>query len=262
MYEYTTSILFTLVSISIGAWFVLLQRQSYLLELVKASISAEANGTENRHPVLVLIAHPDDECMFFAPSILAISKSSRPVHVLCLSTGNYAGLGSVRSRELVASCEVLGVPVSRCTVLDDKRFQDGPNSWDKKDVAEIVSQYVHHHKIDTVLTFDFGGISGHPNHISCCEGVRFAISLKSIPNNVETLALESIGLVRKYSGLLDIPLTSALSDGQQLYIASPFEILTAQRAMQQHDTQFIWFRKLYTVFSRYMYINTYINLRS
>ena len=36
--------------------------------------------------VLVITAHPDDECMFFSPSILKLSRFCT-VHVLCLSTG-------------------------------------------------------------------------------------------------------------------------------------------------------------------------------
>jgi hypothetical protein len=37
--------------------------------------------------VLLVIAHPDDESMFFAPSVLSLVKSSARVFILCLSTG-------------------------------------------------------------------------------------------------------------------------------------------------------------------------------
>lgn len=36
--------------------------------------------------VLLLTAHPDDECMFFGPTLQALRHPTR-VHVLCLSTG-------------------------------------------------------------------------------------------------------------------------------------------------------------------------------
>ena len=41
--------------------------------------------------VLILTAHPDDECMFFGPTITALRSglSKTRVHVLCLSTGIY-----------------------------------------------------------------------------------------------------------------------------------------------------------------------------
>jgi N-acetylglucosaminylphosphatidylinositol deacetylase len=37
--------------------------------------------------VLLVIAHPDDESMFFAPSLLSLVHSSARVFVLCLSNG-------------------------------------------------------------------------------------------------------------------------------------------------------------------------------
>ena len=43
--------------------------------------------------VLLVTAHPDDEAMFFVPTILALQARSVRVHVLCLSTGEFDGLG-------------------------------------------------------------------------------------------------------------------------------------------------------------------------
>ena len=37
--------------------------------------------------VLLVIAHPDDECMFFCPSIARLQEQGGEVHVLCLSSG-------------------------------------------------------------------------------------------------------------------------------------------------------------------------------
>lgn len=36
--------------------------------------------------ILLVIAHPDDECMFFAPSILSLAPRNN-IQVLCLSHG-------------------------------------------------------------------------------------------------------------------------------------------------------------------------------
>lgn len=39
--------------------------------------------------ILLIIAHPDDECMFFSPTILSLTKSSQHnVYLLCLSEGS------------------------------------------------------------------------------------------------------------------------------------------------------------------------------
>jgi len=38
--------------------------------------------------ILLLIAHPDDETMFFSPTVLALLRECCRVCVLCLSTGD------------------------------------------------------------------------------------------------------------------------------------------------------------------------------
>ncbi len=73
--------------------------------------------TQARFPMLrnkricLLIAHPDDEAMFFAPTVLALTRPETGNHVkiLCLSTGNADGLGETRRRELVKSAMLLGL---------------------------------------------------------------------------------------------------------------------------------------------------------
>ena len=37
--------------------------------------------------VLIVTAHPDDECMFFSPTILSLSRLGHKIYLLCLSTG-------------------------------------------------------------------------------------------------------------------------------------------------------------------------------
>lgn len=48
---------------------------------------------------MYVIAHPDDEAMFFVPSIVNLRQNNR-LYLLCLSTGNFAGLGRIREKEL------------------------------------------------------------------------------------------------------------------------------------------------------------------
>lgn len=42
---------------------------------------------ELRYPVGVVIAHPDDESMFFAPTLTALKRRGQRAAVLCLSSG-------------------------------------------------------------------------------------------------------------------------------------------------------------------------------
>ena len=72
--------------------------------------------------VMFLTAHPDDGCMFFAPTILALQETALQhplkLHSLCLSVGNADGLGETRRRELEGSLDVLGIGEGRRWVID------------------------------------------------------------------------------------------------------------------------------------------------
>lgn len=52
-----------------------------VISLVRNKISCLLKGK-----ILFVIAHPDDECMFFAPAILRASENN-PTYVLCLCNG-------------------------------------------------------------------------------------------------------------------------------------------------------------------------------
>lgn len=49
-----------------------------------------ANAPARTEGALLVIAHPDDESMFFSPTVLSLTRAGHPVWVLCLSTGAHA----------------------------------------------------------------------------------------------------------------------------------------------------------------------------
>jgi hypothetical protein len=112
------------VSIMILAFVLLLQPPT-------ADLSTTLNDGNDAKTALILTAHPDDEVMFFTPTVLALLDAGWEVDALCLSNGmccliwrelmvgNGDGLGHVREEELFRSYEYLGVPFERVTVLDD-----------------------------------------------------------------------------------------------------------------------------------------------
>jgi len=64
--------------------------------------------------ILLVTAHPDDETMFFAPTILALQrKADMHLYHLCLSNGDAEGLGERRWKELQSSLDILGIPPTR-----------------------------------------------------------------------------------------------------------------------------------------------------
>lgn len=252
------------------AVFILLYTLYLAISMAEEYLKGEGmDRIKVKGPVLLVIAHPDDECMFFIPTIRRLSC---PVHVLCLSTGNYSDLGEVRRKELQQSCAHLRVG---CTVLDDERLQDGPNRWDPADVAHALSSQPNIDEFSAILTFDRYGISGHNNHCDVHTGVRYFAARHR--KAFTLLELESVPLWAKYCGPLGMILeamqyklgrvlgmkgttiTACPTAVRRIAIASLDEVVGfGYRAMSMHVTQLVWFRYLYLLFSRYMYINTLI----
>ncbi|KAG6856551.1 hypothetical protein H0H87_003233 [Tephrocybe sp. NHM501043] len=227
--------------------------------------------------VLLLTAHPDDECMFFAPTIRALTRAQTPVYSLCLSIGDADGLGALRRDELARSLEVLDIPPHRRWVVDHPDLQDNFTArWDPVTIASVLQPYVASNNIETILTFDASGISGHPNHCSLPDGVAHL----SAPPALYTLLTRP--LHAKYTGVL-APLLSKLtlyqdhihvspavakrvahllrlSATQPTIVAGIYDYLTALQAMRAHASQLVWFRWLYVLFSRYMWVNEWVEV--
>ncbi|VDL75701.1 unnamed protein product [Nippostrongylus brasiliensis] len=196
----------------------------------------------------------DDETMFFAPVLRTLSAGGHRLFLLCVSSGNFEGLGKVRCRELNEAIQFLGVTSSDVTVLDYDVFQDG-GQWDRQVLSNVLLRHIEVLSVDCVLSFDAGGVSGHGNHTSCFEALQEAYTRGVIPEDVQIFVLDSVSLLRKYTGIFDAPLSVARSPFQ--YFARGRDVAAAWRAMRRHRSQFVWFRFLYMIFSRYIYINTF-----
>src|SRR4051794_19396014 len=89
--------------------------------------------------IILLIAHPDDESMFFSPALQALTHPSLQNHlkILCMSTGNSDGLGATRRAELEKAAVTLGVRRKEDVfILDDERFKDGlKEEWKAEEIS-------------------------------------------------------------------------------------------------------------------------------
>ncbi|KAM5448378.1 N-acetylglucosaminyl-phosphatidylinositol de-N-acetylase [Microsporum audouinii] len=94
--------------------------------------------------ICLLIAHPDDEAMFFAPTLLALTKPELGNHVkiLCLSSGDAAGIGHIRKQELQKSALRLGLRnESDVFIVDDpSRFPDSMSAtWSEDSISVLLA---------------------------------------------------------------------------------------------------------------------------
>lgn len=113
--------------------------------------------------VCLLVAHPDDEAMFFGPCVrsLLTSDANNQIYVLCLTSGNYYGLGRIRMKEMKASCLSLasgclaGRLVDVSVVDEPEKLADGPKAkWDRQLALRTISAYIKKNSIDCLITFD------------------------------------------------------------------------------------------------------------
>ncbi|GBP94904.1 N-acetylglucosaminyl-phosphatidylinositol de-N-acetylase [Eumeta japonica] len=205
--------------------------------------------------VLVVIAHPDDECMFFGPTIFRLCEQGADVHILCLSNGNYEGKGHLRRYELWKACIELGVPMQNICLMTDTRLKDDPQcQWPTAIIAKVIQHTLDTLDIDTLVTFDRGGVSSHANHSAVFYAVAYMFVEKIMPNRCTVYTLDSVNMFRKYWGYLDLPLSFVLSSKR--YFLRWTESRRIIKAMKQHRSQMVWFRHLYVLFSRYIVINT------
>lgn len=209
------------------------------------------------------------------------------------SIGNAEGLGETRKKELAKSGVILGLRKPEDVLVIDRpdQFPDSmTETWDSQQIAALlrtafVPEQPRSHSlsdssasvvsVDVLITFDAGGVSSHPNHISLYHGARaFVDSLISGKPGwsppVDLYTLTTISLLRKYAAFLDLPATLlswALSaekkdkehPGRLVFLnglAGHGGVMTAWKAMTSaHKSQMVWFRYGWITLSRYMYIN-------
>jgi N-acetylglucosaminylphosphatidylinositol deacetylase len=206
--------------------------------------------------ILLVTAHPDDEALFFGPFLCKCQASKALVHILCLSNGNYEGLGVIRQKELYESAKVFGIPRERVHIIKHELLEDGmENDWPIEVVAFIVKGYVDSICPDIVATFDEYGISGHPNHIATYRSLHYLFHSCGYRSSHPCilLALESVSIARKFLSILDYPFSVLHND----VLILQFALVKVFQAMWIHYSQFVWYRFLFILFSRYSFINTF-----
>lgn len=123
-----SSLLAALLLLALWRW----ARRSAAIAATSASL------LQGPHKILLVTAHPDDEAFFFTPTVVAIMQQQprSEISLLCLSSGvfsasgtagaddhsgNAAGLGKVREKELRAACKYLNL--QNCTIIEDDHLQ-------------------------------------------------------------------------------------------------------------------------------------------
>ena len=205
--------------------------------------------------VLLIIAHPDDEIMFWTPTIKFLLSKNIELKILCLSNGNYDGLGEKREIEFDNVSRELNL--SSNVILNIPELQDNIKmKWDPKKVAEVIDDFLkNNNDVKTIITFDNNGVTKHPNHISCFEGLMYYLNEnrnECLNKNIKVYTLESFNFIFQYTWI--IPMIKSFWN-KYAFIKMTF--FSSYKLMRLYETQFNLLRKLHTIFSSYSYFNSY-----
>ena len=169
--------------------------------------------------------------------------------------------------------------MARVAVVDHPRLQDGPSSeWPHGVVAELVNTHIRTNRIPAVniITFDVHGVTSHTNHVAVHHGVRKAVEAQGLHGPIHLYELRTVGFLRRYLGVLDMLLVLCATVTQRFYMTllsrlSPtttdlssddvvvcmnWSPWSCHEAMCKHQSQYNWYRKLYVLVSRYVFVNT------
>ncbi|KAH8738765.1 hypothetical protein FG386_000556 [Cryptosporidium ryanae] len=180
-------------------------------------------------PTCIIVAHPDDESLFFTPIINFLNKENN-LYLLCLTNGmfskhffsynsllmqlkcfytpliikgNFYGLGKEREKELINSCKLLGIKEDNVKIVNNELIQDQPHDkWELSVVISEIESFIDSNKIETVFTFDEFGVSKHINHISVNESILKWLNDSKRSCYPSIYVLLSCNLLIKYSGML------------------------------------------------------------
>ncbi|CAF2442753.1 unnamed protein product [Rotaria sp. Silwood2] len=213
-----------------------------LIRLISSTNYNEHNGN-----YLLVIAHPDDECLFFSPILLSIHSNK---YILCLSNGN-----NQRSDELRRSC--IKLRINNYKIIDDKiNLKDSQSiSWSSDAILGHVKQSINQWNISTIISFDYYGISGHKNH----SAIYYALLKLSNISQIHFLSLQSLPIYKKYFTLIELfqIYFKRKSTNMKTFVLPVKDCLIPHQAMLEHRSQLVWFRYLYLLFSRYIWINDF-----
>ncbi len=145
---------------------------------------ATSSGAPAPRGLLAIFAHPDDES-YGAGGVMAMAAGAgNPVWVLCATNGDQGGRPGevnvdhsldpeIRRRELACACEALGVAEPIFLGYRDSGMEGWGAPEGSLSLAPVgeavdrVAEVIRRLRPAVIVTFDPGGVYGHPDHVAC-----------------------------------------------------------------------------------------------
>ncbi|MFP4311097.1 MAG: PIG-L deacetylase family protein [Nitriliruptoraceae bacterium] len=148
--------------------------------MVTAAGDATVTSLPDHASVGVVCAHPDDESFGLGAVIAALVDRGTRVELVSLTRGEASSLGAGsdlaerRAAELRAAAAELGIAEVRLASHPDGHLAEEALEELVEEVVDLLGE------VDALLTFDHGGVSGHPDHqratdVCILVGVRLGL---------------------------------------------------------------------------------------
>ena len=116
---------------------------------------------------LVIVAHPDDETLFFG--VLIQQSKRNPWEVICVTDGNADGFGDKRKRQFQRACRALGVRKNHWLGFPDI-YEDRLN------LSDLCLKLKSFKNVSRIFTHNILGEYGHPHHQDVSAAVHMAFA--------------------------------------------------------------------------------------
>lgn len=92
-------------------------------------------------------------------------------------------------------------------VGDDKLIDGMKEKWCEETIRKYVFEYIKQNSIKAVFTFDKNGVSDHINHKALYSALKQNETKENKhEESIKIYYLESVSVLRKYLGLVEVPL--------------------------------------------------------
>lgn len=139
------------------------------------------NELQAHREVVAVCAHPDDESFGLGAVIATLVEAGTRVRLVCFTHGERSTLGASedlaarRDDELACAARILGVEQVHASGYPDGELSETPVDRLADEVVAAATD------ADALLTFDHGGITGHPDHQRATDAAVVAGERLGIP---------------------------------------------------------------------------------
>jgi N-acetyl-1-D-myo-inositol-2-amino-2-deoxy-alpha-D-glucopyranoside deacetylase len=155
---------------------------------------------ENKHILLAVLAHPDDETFGMGGTLALYARQGVEVHLICATRGEvgsvepkfmegFESIGEMRESELSCAANLLGLAGVHFLGYRDSGMPGSPDNTHPKalaaqpveEVARKVAHFIRKLRPQVVVTNDPIGGYKHPDHIAVHRATLRAFALASDP---------------------------------------------------------------------------------